>query len=200
MIEDVTPVHSGAGVKLSISLSSGENSEERELTISADKYFSLGKPVAGTELDEAFYEVLEDEAKLYDAVNRGLYLLSFGDNNQFQLVRKLRERGHSKEHAVQAAQYLASRGYINEDEQILERILYLANKKLYGKRRIISELYSKGYSKELISEAFCVCEDDIDFEQNKQQLLLQKFGSSKPKPNDRAEYNKIMGFLFRYGY
>jgi len=199
-IEELSSVHNGEGVSLSISLSSGENSEARCIVISVQAYIDMGKPSPGIVLDEGRFEELEEEAQIYDCIRRGLYLLSYGDNNRAQLARKLVEKGYSREHAALAAKRLYKLGYINEGEQARRKILYLANKKLYGRRRIVSELYAGGYPREIISAGFAECEGEIDYDENKRRLLERKFGAAVPKPENRAEYEKIRGFLYRYGY
>ena len=199
-LEKITPTHAGEAICLSFLIENEGNAEKRELVIGTDAYFSLDKLFAGMVISRENFEKLEEAAKLHTAINRGLYLLSFGDNNRARLVSKLMHRGHTKAHAEIAAQYLVEKGYIDEKEQLRMQIMHLANNKLLGKRRIISELYNKRYDYSLIEEIYAECEGAIDFEENKRKLLEKKFGTPKPKPANHTEYAKIKAFLYRYGY
>lgn len=200
LLEKITPVHGGEGVQFSFRISDGEFSEERMLVISAEAYFEQEKLSAGLMISREIYEELEEAAKLYSAISRGMYLLTFGDNNRAQLVSKLMERGHSKAHSERAAESLVKKGYIDEREQLRLLIMRLAGEKLYGRRRILAELYNKRYDRALVHEIYAECEEKIDFEENKRKLLERKYGTRNPRPENRADYEKIKAFLYRYGY
>lgn len=193
-------MHEGDGVRLTLLLSDGGQPEKRALVISADAYFEAGKPSAGMALSAEAFEQLADAAARYAAIREGLYLLTYSDNSRAKLVSKLRVRGHAKRYAEEAAEYLVKKGYIDEREQLRQEILRLANQKLYGKRRIVAELYQKRYDLTLVREVYAECIDSIDFEANKRRLLEKKFGTARPKPASAAEYAKIKAFLYRYGY
>ncbi len=207
-IEKVIPVHSGEGISLAVLLSSEEQSERRQIILSLTAYQNAGKPQAGDTFEISDFEELEFEAQIYDCMRRGLYLLSFGDNNRAALTRKLCEKGYDRECAKIAAERLFTLGYIDEAAQAQRRILFFADKKLYGRHRIISEMYKRGFPRGIIQEVLSECEQEIDYQKNMDTLLQKKFGITADRlkqydrydTKERKEYEKIRGFLYRYGY
>ncbi len=196
-IRDVVPVDSGNAVKLKVEISSAENTEKKQLYISASQYYDCGRPEAGL-ITEEFYDRLESMSQMYDAIRKGAYLLSYSASNKSNLKRKLVSKGISDENALLAVEYLSDKGYIDELSQVKRLILRMAEKNRYGKRRIVSELYAKGYAREIISEAFESVEDEIDFESNKKELVRMKFEGQNVK--DPKVKQKIYSLLRRYGY
>lgn len=196
-IKSVVPIDSGNAVKLKVEISSGENIEKKQLIISASQYFDCGRPEAG-QITEEFYDRLESMAEMYGAVRKGAYLLSYSASNKSNLKRKLITKGISGENASLAVEYLSDKGYIDELSQVKRLILRMTDRNRYGKRRIISELFAKGYARDIISEAFDSLDDEIDFEINKKELVREKFeGQDMTDPKVKQ---KIYSLLRRYGY
>ena len=137
-------------------------------------------------------------SQMYDAIRKGAYLLSYSASNKSNLKRKLISKGISEQNASLAVDYLTDKGYIDELSQVKRLILRMADRNKYGKRRIVSELYAKGYAREVISEAFDSFEDEIDFEENKKELVRAKFKGQNIK--DPKVKQKIYSVLSRYGY
>ncbi len=196
-IKDVVPIDSGNAVKLKVEIRSAENSERKQLYISASQYYDCGRPEAG-EITEELYGRLESMSQMYDAIRKGAYLLSYSASNKSNLKRKLISKGISEQNASLAVDYLTDKGYIDELSQVKRLILRMADRNKYGKRRIASELYAKGYAREVISEAFDSFEDEIDFEENKKELVRAKFEGQNIK--DPKVKQKIYSLLRRYGY
>lgn len=196
-IKDVVPIDSGNAVKLKVEIRSAENSERKQLYISASQYYDCGRPEAG-EITEELYDRLESMSQMYDAIRKGAYLLSYSASNKSNLKRKLISKGISEQNASLAVDYLTDKGYIDELSQVKRLILRMADRNKYGKRRIASELYAKGYAREVISEAFDSFEDEIDFEENKKELVRAKFEGQNIK--DPKVKQKIYSLLRRYGY
>ena len=200
-IESKKPVHEGAGVAIKLSLSSdtGECSDG-EIIISFDDYSEFSECIKVGQITEEFFSVLEEKGRIYSAYSYGMYLLGFGECSKKKLVIKLQRRGHDRDSAEAAADMLARAGYIDEYELVHQAMLHACNDKYYGRRRIIAELYEKGFDREVIQEAFRLFEGELDYEEAKSKLLHTKFGSDNPIPTDLKEKQKIMNMLYRYGH
>ena len=200
-IESKKPVHEGAGVSVKLRLESetGE-SAGADIVISFDDYSVLCEYIRPGEISEEFFSVLEEKGRIYSAYSYGMYLLGFGECSRKKLVYKLEKRGHDRESACRAADMLAEAGYIDEYELVHSAMLHACHDKCYGRRRIIGELYEKGFDRETIQEAFRLFEGELDYEEAKRKLLKMKFGSESPTPKDIKEKQKIMNTLYRYGH
>lgn len=167
----------GEEVELTVRLAAGENEDMQKLSVASKMLFEIGNIGVGSlpyPLTREQFDSLEYSAKLWEAVKKGLDLLSYGDNTKSALILKLRSRGFDKYTAEDAAEYITELGYIDE-RGIMERAVeQLANAKLYGKSRIKNELYKKGICREIITEYLPDMLDSIDFEANLCKLVKRK--------------------------
>lgn len=200
-IESKKPVHGGAGVciKLTLESDSGER-VSAEVIISFDDYSTLSEHIHPGRITEEFFSVLEEKGRVYAAFSYGMYLLEFGECSRKKLVYKLTNKGHDRDSAEIAADMLVQAGYIDEFELVHDAMIHACRDKCYGRRRIIAELYEKGYSRELIQEAFRLFEGELDYDEARRKLLKMKFGSESPEPEDLKQKQKIMNTLYRYGH
>lgn len=182
------------GVCIKICISDGEHSERKSLAVSEQDLADFGL-CAGAELDVDTYERLEAAAERFEAMRRGMYLLSYGANSRHSLSVKLRRRGYDRQLAESVADELYRRGYINECADA-EGVIRACLARKYGKKRIIAKLRERGYENKVICEAFCAFED-VDYAANCAELIRKKY---KVLPEDRAELDKLIGALVRYGY
>lgn len=189
----------GSAVMLVFSLSVGDNSEETKLYISAEDYARAGRPAPGEIYSESGFDEMCALSQAYEAENKAMYLLSFGDCSRRALVRKLTARGIGREAAADAAQALSEKGLINEDAQLDRKIHDCAENKLWGKRRIVQFLMSKGFDRDGINSAMEKAVETIDFEKQKKLLIRRSFGAGYA-PQSYEEKAKLRAFLYRYGY
>ena len=201
-IDSKKPVHGGAGISVKIRLeqeASGE-SASADIVISFDDYSVLCEHIKPGEISEEFFSVLEEKGRIYSAFSYGMYLLEYGECSRKKLVYKLTQKGHDRESAETAADMLVQAGYIDEYELVHSAMLHACRDKCYGRRRIIAELYEKGFDREVVQEAFRLFEGELDYDEAKRKLLVMKFGSEYPVPKDIKEKQKIMNTLYRYGH
>ena len=195
----VNPVSGGEETELCFEISDGEHVERRKLTVTAEMFFELGFPhtlcgnveISCGKLDEVIF-LAEKTA----AIKRGLYILSFADNTKKSLTRKLVQKGFSKEAALEATDFLAENGYINENESAKMLARDMAVKKLYGARRVSSALYEKGFSREAVENA--IENLDVDF-----HILCGKRIDAMGGADFFAEKDtkqKAVAALLRYGF
>ena len=113
---------------LRIGLSDGE--KKLEYTVSEKQYSELGSPLTGDEYSdvEALCECdMRYRAKLY-----ALRILSFGDNSELALKRKLIARSVSPKIAAQTAAEMVGLGYVDEHRQLERLIENEVNQRLVG--------------------------------------------------------------------
>ncbi len=191
-------VHAAArqssGVAVRVRISDGELKESRSMVLSESEWARFGFK-SGDELNEAEYDELERAAEYCEAVRRGLELLSYGANSRSALTVKLRRRGYDRELCERVAAELYDRGYINEHADA-EGIVRSCLSRGYGKKRIVIKLRERGYENNVICEAFGAFEN-VDYTANCAELIRKKF---KALPTERAELDKLIGALVRYGY
>ncbi|MBE6600695.1 MAG: hypothetical protein E7640_05830 [Ruminococcaceae bacterium] len=142
-------------------------------------------------------ERLRDCAGLTEAYGKGERLLAFSPNSEKALITKLRQRGVSADHARRAAQMLVQRGFIDDRENALAEAEKCV-KKLWGARRILSELSAKGYRGEALCEARAFLED-VDFSASLSALIDKKYRKILSSGEER-DIEKTVAALVRYGY
>lgn len=189
----ITATNGGSIIQLEFSFSEGDFSERRVLKLLDWQYIDL-RPQKG-EITPGFYDELEAASAVCDAYTAALNILSFGANTAYTLKQKLRRRGFADSVSTEVVASLASKGYINENREI-EREVERCLRKKWGMRRIMAQLYSKGYD----DEAMAQIDDELseyDFADACYDLLLSKYDELPSDPND---VRKIIASLVRYGY
>ena len=184
--------HGGEEVALTFRLTDGVHTERQTLSVLLHQYAALGLQ-KGT-VTRADFEAVLEAADLCRAIGTGAFLLGYGANSPKQLVYKLRHRGFSAEVAEKATAYLMDRGLIDRESDVLSRIAQ-GEAKLWGRSRIVSDLYHKGYDDDVMASAEERL-NDIDFEENCARLIQKRGGV----PEDADERKRLTAFLVRYGY
>ncbi len=141
-------------------------------------------------------EKLEFFAEKYGAIKYALYLLGFSDKSEKNLAFKLKSKGYSEDACSEALAVLKKNRYLCDKKSALRRCEILAGSKLYGMRRIISELIAKGYTRDVAQQV--TEEARIDFEENLKALFAKLTKSRLPR--SREEKKKLFDKLYRYGY
>jgi len=115
-------------------------------------------------------------------------ILSFSDNTELRLREKLAAKGYSREAADDAVEYVICRGWLDEQKQAESVLRYLAEVKLFGRRRILQELRKRGFRRTVIDS----CDfDSFDFAVNCRRLW-EKRGN--------MDDERTVAYLIRAGY
>ncbi len=195
----ITAAHGGEAALVKVLIESGENTQEIKGYVSASQLSELsfgGRLEESFEIDKRTAEALFRSMKLYAAIRKGMDLLSYAKNTEKSLTEKLTRKGYPKDIAAEAASYLASHGMIEEENDAELFAMTLAQRRLYGKNRIKTELYHKGFSKDVIRdtmEALEVDFDEICAKRIEKMGGLALFGDPKTK-------QKTIAALMRYGF
>jgi len=194
-IISVNALDEGAEILLTIKISDGEGRvQKKKLMLFTEQYIELGLS-RRKEIDAETFDMIEEMSKKCRAVKKGSDLLSYSASSRVRLASRLRAKGIDKESANEAAELLQRLGAINERADV-ERLVQLGLKKLWGKKRIFTDITAKGYDRDIISDELNRIDSDI-FAQNCRLLFVKKY---KKMPDDPAEQKKIIAALMRYGY
>ncbi len=172
--------------RISLELSNGE---EIRATMGLAAELRL---CAGKVLEEQELETLRSSAALALCKNHGMELLSYRPMSARELRDKLEQKGETAENAEAAADWLQSRGFLDDERYAGMVVRHYAGKG-YGAGRIRQELQRRGVTRELWEEALK--------ELPEQEDKIDKFLSSRLKdPGDRAQVQKVSAALLRRGY
>jgi len=200
-IVKLEPRRMGEEVILTVRIGDGEHEQTEKLTVASKMLFEIGNigvDVLPYPLTKESYNTLYYDASIWEAVKKGIDLLSYGDNTKRQLTAKLRQRGFDKFIPEDAVEYICNLGYIDERRLLENAVEQLANVKLYGRSRIKSELYKKGISREVLSEYLSDMLEEIDFEENLKKLIIKRCDHSRlSEPKYRES---LYAAMYRYGY
>ena len=124
------------------------------------------------------------------AVGSALNILGYADNTEKKLREKLSHKGYAPESVDYAVDYVKGIGALNDSRFIEIEARRLAERKLYGIRRITQELYVKGFSREAVAS---LDYEDIDFP----ALCAKRISQIARRYPDKR---KLYAALQRYGY
>ncbi len=166
----------------------------RRVLCAREDYLSIGSPAEGTILYPEDVAVLFRKGDRTAAVERAYMILSSSDNSASALHRKLCERGFLAESAGYAVEYMKKNGYLDEEDACRRYTEQWAEKRLFGKRRILDGLLRKGYPREIAVRAICEAEESgaVDFSQARDRFLAQL-------PPDTPE-EKRRSLLYKNGF
>jgi SOS response regulatory protein OraA/RecX len=169
--------------------------EREKLYISQTEYVRCGSPERGEEIDEDTYMRMARFDEYHKAKKKALSILAYGDNNQKNLIRKLRIAGFAPDLAALITREMVAYGYIDERDQLKRLILAEANDKLQGPNKIFAKLTAKGYESSDIRDVMqsLVEAGEINFKSNAYSLIEKKLPSSATSDEKKT-------LLYKNGY
>lgn len=171
------------------------DSGNREFTVSEKDCNKAGGVSVGDNLTRDTFEFLSYSDMEYKAQIKALRILSYGDNSERMLLRKLTASGISRDVAEKTVSEMVNLGYINTSRQLELLITNEVNLNSAGPRKIVNKLALKGYGVKDITEKISELErrGEIDFNKAKERLIKSKLRDEK----DREEIKKL---LYKNGY
>lgn len=190
-------LNGGEETAVKIEFSDGVHTEIRQHTVLTTQYADLR--IKKGEIDKDKYEEIVRAADICSAYKKGLSLLSYSDCSQKKLYYKLKSRGFEDEITSEAVAMLSYKGYLDDGTACI-RETEKCLKKLWGKNRIISHLYSKGFNDTAVKEATLIF-NDVDFTENCKKLILRDYKRRLSEAtDDKAAMTKLIAALIRMGY
>ena len=169
--------------------------EKLAFTVSEADYAELGSPRVGDRISEDALGFIKRSDEGYRARLCALRILSYADNNEATLCRKLIMKKISPETARAVSREMTSLGYINEDEQIKRAVVKEANINLLGPKKIRAKLCYKGFDSDAVDLAIesLVLSGEIDFTLSSKRLAAKKLARG-------ASEQEIKMLLYKNGY
>ncbi len=150
----------------------------------------------GEELPQKKYDEILENVVLQKAKLTALSFLSYKDRTKREVIRKLKEKGFTKEVTKKTLLFLIDYGYINDLEFSKKFVKQQVSSKGYGRFKVVRDLREKGVSDEIIEKVTANIEED-----EKETAL--KFALKKARKLDINEYKdrqKLYAYLQRRGY
>lgn len=169
--------------------------EKCDFSVSESEYRVAGSPLTSDKLTREAFDLLLLADMRYKARIKAMRILSFGDNSERMLERKLRAAGIKAEVATEVVREMVSHGYINSARQLERLVSNEVQIRFTGPAKLIPKLIAKGYSKSEIESVINNLSERgiIDFDEAKARLI------SKKLPED-ASSEEIKKLLYKNGY
>ena len=196
-ISSVSALNSGEEIRITFECISDDGSKSscESFVIPSGKYLTMG--LAKGECTTELYDDVACLSEVWQATKCGMRILANGACSQKALRIKLISKGFDKSVATEAVLQLEAMGLIREKENAVCVAQGFAMK-LWGKRRIASGLYEKGYSSTAIEYALNTLEDNgTDYTESCKRLVEKSYSHI---PKEQRERGKLIASLQRYGY
>ena len=192
MYRIISVVPGASKIKISLRDESGDETE-----LSVAKELLPGSVAEGASLGEEEFEELSFAAEATKALSKALDALAASPLSAKALTDKLRFKyKFSCEASDAAAEVALSRGYIDEASQSERIAARSAAVKLWGRRRIVDELCSKGYPLQLAKEAASAVPKSV-YDKSLARLVDKKCSGGIKDP---AKLKSIASSLVRLGH
>jgi len=152
--------------------------------------FVKGQVLTDEEEDYLWYRDMYVRAR-----KKALSLLAAAPQSERALASKIYGICVLPEIAKEVAHEMVEKGYVDERRQLEPMVLNRANRSLYGPRKIVHYLCSRGYTKDdvvKVMNSLVEC-GEIDFDLNRARLIESKLG----KEPSEEEIKKL---LYKYGF
>ncbi len=146
--------------------------------------------------EEADDEMLVFLSQKLKCLHYAAYLLDFGDKSKRALSDKLRKKGYANDVCEAAVAVLEKNGLLDDERLCADKLNSLAIGKLYGPRRLKTELFAKGFGASEIQNA--LDEATIDYDELLEQLVRKL--TRRGLPQSEKELSSLKNKLVRYGY
>lgn len=172
-----------------------DGEKKSSFVISEREYRESGEVRPRDEISDEMLEFFTKCDMRYKAKKRALNILSYGDNSERMLKRKLYTAGISRDIIDEVAEEMRSLGYINSERQISRLVINEVTLHSFGPGKIIPKLVSKGYDRSEVQRVISelVSRGEVDFSEARARLLRAKLSEDA----DDEERKKL---LYKYGY
>lgn len=163
------------------------------MTVDATYWYGLGIKNK-TEICEEELVQLKSRINSRCAFNKAIDLISRREHSRKELITKLKQRDYG-DVAESVADELERLGYLNDERFARMYTNELKERKKYGKRRIVQELYMKGIDRDIID---AVTEETEEVpEVAIAELINKKYRNCL---EDQKGRNRVINGLIRLGY
>ncbi len=157
------------------------------------KELNFWKLKEGIDITREQFQKIMKETVLEKCKRKAISYLNLSDRTEYELRQKLKQQLYVEEIVDQTIAYLYGCHYLNDDRYI--RYFIERNKSIHSKRWMEQKLQIKGIKREQLSMYWG---DDYSEEDAIQKAVNRKLKGRSIA--DRAEKEKVLGYLFRQGY
>ena len=169
---------SGSLLFIKIEQETADGAAYEKFTV-AKEFFAPLRLFENDPVDDASYRAIARAEEMTAAVSKALDALSYSPLSRKALIEKLRYKYKiDPDVAEEAADYTAEKHLLDEEKQASKIAEAAVKRKLWGKSRVVADLMSKGYPKDISHAAA----DSIDISQYSEALMSaaeKKLRSSK---------------------
>jgi regulatory protein len=133
------------------------------------------------------------------ALNTALRILTRRDHSRYELVRKLKQRGFSKEDIDDAVSSCEKFDYVN-DERTTKVYIRQLKRKGYGKKRVQLELSKKGLKGDRIQGILDQSVSETDEREGAARILKKNNKRFEREKDSLKRRDKIYRFLHARGF
>ena len=133
------------------------------------------------------------------ALNAALRILTRRDHSRYELVRKLKQRGFSKEDIDDAVSSCEKFDYVN-DERTTKVYIRQLKRKGYGKKRVQLELSKKGLKGDRIQGILDQSVSETDEREGAARILKKNSKRFEREKDSLKRRDKIYRFLHARGF
>lgn len=163
--------------------------------------FILNNLSIGKELTKDEIISIEQEDEKERAFSYVLYQLGFGAKTEKELIRKMDSQKYSEDSQYFALNKAKEYGYVNDEEYCENFIEQHKNLSGWGEQKIISNLLTKGISKEMIKIKIDELYSYDEVFNNAYKCAIKKYEVLKNKETDNYKLKqKLYMFLSSRGY
>ena len=137
----------GTQVALTLSVEAPMGRRTLSVRVPLSLYAEAGEPLEGESVSEETYRLLFLEEDRMECRRRAARIQGISPNSENALLQKLALRGFPRDVAEEAIGALVSLGYLDESDQ-LSRLVELAAKKYWPRKKTVLALLRKGYRRE----------------------------------------------------
>ena len=148
------------------------------------------------EIDFTLEGIYKESESFCRVREKAMVYLSYSDHTLKSMREKLSENGFESDEINEVLKYLVKRGYINEKAYFERFCNYCALKKGWGRRRIETEAYKKGFAKKTVEDNSEAVFGAIDFDEICREQLIKK----KTDFSDKKSRDKAISSLIRLGF
>lgn len=180
-----------------------ENKGEAFVEVESDTYHItmsdlLKSSIAvGDELDGEKLGFLGFADSKLSGIKKAFVFLSYGDMSERKLRTKL-EKSFEPDVVSAVVELMIAKRYIDDEALSIRMAEAYQRSKLYGKAKIRSELFMKGFSAENISNALSELDESV-YEESILTLLEKKCADKAVLADFNAK-KKLSAYLFRLGF